>query len=263
MNNKLTYRASFPFLLTGLLALLNTPAQAGHLYVYKDATGTPLLTDKRQNHAHYKQVKVTYFSDSNVHRYSNWGNSEAAVLPSFSKTKNAYDGIIKAAAQNYGVAEGLIKAVMHTESGFNATARSPVGAQGLMQLMPATARRFNVGNVYDPAQNIHGGARYLSWLIKRFNGNTTLALAAYNAGEGNVTKYGGIPPFKETQDYVRRVLSRYNNLYADGISISSQTQTSTGSNANNPGILETRNIRSASQREIILINGVYTDRIAQ
>lgn len=141
----------------------------------------------------HSKVKVTYYPDSNIHSYSNWGTSEASVLPSYSKNKNAFDHIIKQAAQQHGVSEGLIKAVMHTESGFNVNAHSPVGAQGLMQLMPATARRFNVSNAYDPQQNIFAGAKYLSWLLKRFNGNTQMALAAYNAGEGNVDKYGGIP----------------------------------------------------------------------
>ena len=144
-------------------------------------------------------------------------------MPSYSKNKNAFDSIIRQAAQTYGVSEGLIKAVMHTESGFNTHARSPVGAQGLMQLMPATARRFNVSNAYDPHQNIMAGAKYLAWLLKRFNGNTSLALAGYNAGEGNVSKYGGIPPFRETQDYVRRVTSRFQNLYTHGLSASTTT----------------------------------------
>ena len=126
----------------------------------------------------------------------------------------------------HGVSEGLIKAVMHTESGFNVNARSPVGAQGLMQLMPATARRFNVSNAYDPQQNIMAGAKYLAWLLKRFNGDQSLALAGYNAGEGNVSKYGGIPPFRETQDYVRRVNSRYQNLYSNGVALSTGSSAS-------------------------------------
>jgi Soluble lytic murein transglycosylase and related regulatory proteins (some contain LysM/invasin domains) len=150
-------------------------------------------------------------------------------LPSYSRNKNAFDNIIKQAAAQHGVSEGLIKAVMHTESGFNTNARSPVGAQGLMQLMPATARRFNVSNAYDPHQNIMAGARYLSWLLKRFNGNTSLALAGYNAGEGNVAKYGGIPPFRETQDYVRRVTSRYSNLYAGSLSVSGSSSSNSTS----------------------------------
>lgn len=130
--------------------------------------------------------------DSNIHSYSNWGLQRLRFYQAIAK-QNAFDHIIKQAAQQHGVSEGLIKAVMHTESGFNVNARSPVGAQGLMQLMPATARRFNVSNAYDPQQNIFAGAKYLSWLLKRFNGNTQMALAAYNAGEGNVDKYGGIP----------------------------------------------------------------------
>src|SRR3990167_768879 len=191
------------------------------IYQLRDSNGPTLLTNKQSRYSNLKVEKKTYYPDSNIHSYSNWGASESSVLPSYSRNKNAFDHIIRQAAQTHGVSEGLIKAVMHTESGFNVNARSPVGAQGLMQLMPATARRFNVSNAYDPQQNINAGAKYLAWLMKRFNGNTSLALAGYNAGEGNVQKYGGIPPFRETQDYVRRVSSRYSNLYAGGINISS------------------------------------------
>ena len=190
------------------------------IYQLRDSNGTTLLTNKQSRYSNLKVEKKTYYPDSNIHSYSNWGASESSVLPSYSRNKNAFDHIIRQAAQTHGVSEGLIKAVMHTESGFNVNARSPVGAQGLMQLMPATARRFNVSNAYDAQQNINAGAKYLAWLMKRFNGNTSLALAGYNAGEGNVQKYGGIPPFRETQDYVRRVSSRYSNLYAGGINIS-------------------------------------------
>ena len=194
-------------------------AYAGQtIYQFKDTNGTTLLTNrKKAEYNHLKVVKATYYPDSNIHSYSNWGASEASVLPSYSRNKNAFDQLIRQAAQHHGVSEGLVKAIMHTESGFNIHARSPVGAQGLMQLMPATARRFNVSNAYDPQQNIFGGVKYLSWLLKRFNGDTRLAIAAYNAGEGNVDKYGDVPPFRETRDYVKRVTSRYQNLYASGL----------------------------------------------
>lgn len=140
-------------------------------------------------------------------------SSGGTARSSNSVHRNTYDIFIEGIADRYGVSRGLVKAIMHTESSFNQFARSRVGAQGLMQLMPATARRFNVSNSYDPQQNIEGGVKYLSWLMKRFNGDVRLVLAAYNAGEGNVDKYGGIPPFKETQNYVRRVLERYHGLY--------------------------------------------------
>lgn len=136
-----------------------------------------------------------------------------AVTASKSGNRNAYDIMIESIADRYGVERGLVKAIMHTESSFNPYAKSHVGAQGLMQLMPATARRFNVKNSYDPQQNIEGGVKYLKWLMKRFNGNVSYVLAAYNAGEGNVDKYSGIPPFKETQNYVKKVLERYHGLY--------------------------------------------------
>ncbi len=192
------------------------------------------------------------------------------MLPSYSRNKNAFDHIIRQAAQTHGVSEGLIKAVMHTESGFNVNARSPVGAQGLMQLMPATARRFNVSNAYDPQQNINAGAKYLAWLMKRFNGNTSLALAGYNAGEGNVQKYGGIPPFRETQDYVRRVSSRYSNLYAGRINISAGSNNTPANaqviaqsahyNADSSPSTQLSVSRSAPSRQIILAaDGSFTD----
>lgn len=220
------------------LASFTSQSFAGQIYFYKDRNGTTLLTNRKNSDSSLQKVKVTYYKDSNIHSYSNWGNSESSVLPSYSRSKNSFDSIIRQAAQTHGVSEGLIKAVMHTESGFNSNARSPVGAQGLMQLMPATARRFNVSNSFDPQQNIFGGAKYLSWLIKRFNGNTNLALAAYNAGEGNVDKYGGIPPFRETQDYVRRVTSRYNNLYSTGLSIANS---SSGNNTNSGQVIAQSN----------------------
>ncbi len=236
------------------------------IYQLRESNGTTLLTNKQGRYSNLKVEKKTYYPDSNIHSYSNWGSNESSVLPSYSRNKNAFDNIIKQAAAQHGVSEGLIKAVMHTESGFNTNARSPVGAQGLMQLMPATARRFNVSNAYDPHQNIMAGARYLSWLLKRFNGNTSLALAGYNAGEGNVAKYGGIPPFRETQDYVRRVTSRYSNLYSSGLSVASSASNSDSASSSGRIIASSDNYHAAAptpsrpQRQIIQnANGSYTD----
>ena len=117
----------------------------------------------------------------------------------------AYRSEITAAAAQFGVEEAIVRAIIHAESAYNVNAMSRVGAQGLMQLMPATARRFGVTNAFDPAQNIRGGVQYLGWLLKRFNGDLKLAAAGYNAGEGAVAKYNGVPPYAETQRYVQRV----------------------------------------------------------
>lgn len=124
----------------------------------------------------------------------------------------AYQREITAAAREFGVEESIVRAVIHAESAYNPLALSRAGAQGLMQLMPDTARRFGVSDTYDATQNIRGGVHYLSWLLKRFNGDLTLAAAGYNAGEGAVDRYGGVPPYSETQRYVKRVgllASRY------------------------------------------------------
>jgi soluble lytic murein transglycosylase-like protein len=117
----------------------------------------------------------------------------------------AYRSEIAAAAREFGVEEAVVRAVIHAESAFNPTALSRAGAQGLMQLMPATARRFGVSDAYDASQNIRGGVQYLSWLLRRFNGDLTLAAAGYNAGEGAVDRHGGVPPYNETRYYVKRV----------------------------------------------------------
>ncbi|MEL1263742.1 lytic transglycosylase domain-containing protein [Pseudoxanthomonas putridarboris] len=118
---------------------------------------------------------------------------------------SAYQAEIAAASREFGVEEAILRAIMHAESSYNPMALSHAGAQGLMQLMPATARRFGVTDSYDASQNIRGGAQYLAWLLKRFNGNLTLAAAGYNAGEGAVDRHGGVPPYRETQRYVERV----------------------------------------------------------
>ena len=124
-----------------------------------------------------------------------------------------YQKSIEEASRLHGVSQELIKSVITAESCFKVKARSHKGARGLMQLMPATARRFGVSNSYNSHQNIGAGARYLRWLLDRYQGNMHFALAGYNAGEGKVDRYGGIPPYKETREYVRRVMGVYKTLY--------------------------------------------------
>lgn len=127
------------------------------------------------------------------------------------------DAVVYEAAAQQGLDPCLILSVMRAESGFNRLAVSPKGASGLMQLMPATAARMGVQNIFDPRQNIQGGARYLRWLLNRFNGDLRLALAGYNAGEGAVEAYGNrIPPFQETQNYVRTIYTRYSAIHSTG-----------------------------------------------
>ena len=126
---------------------------------------------------------------------------------------SAIDWIIFRAAERQGLDPRFVHAVIWQESKYDVKAHSPAGAQGLMQLMPATARRFGCNNVDDPAENVAAGTKYLSWLLKRFEGNVELALAGYNAGEGSVDKYHGVPPYNETQNYVRIITTRYGKTY--------------------------------------------------
>jgi len=140
----------------------------------------------------------------------------AAVDPAtVYKNLDLYDDLILDAAGRHGVSPALVKAVMLVESGFNSAAVSPRGAQGLMQLMPTTARELGVVDSFDPEQNIAGGTAYLRRMVDRFGGNMDKAIAAYNAGPGAVQKHGGVPPFKETQFFVRNVTRLYDYFSYD------------------------------------------------
>jgi soluble lytic murein transglycosylase-like protein len=148
------------------------------------------------------QVKTDLF-------HTEMARINTAIRKDFLGNALPFGDLIHEKAQKYDVDPALVAAVVETESRFRRTARSPVGAQGLMQLMPRTGRWLGATNLYDAEQNVDAGTRYLKYLQERFDGNLKNAIAAYNAGEGNVQRYGGVPPFQETRSYVKRVMSRY------------------------------------------------------
>lgn len=142
-----------------------------------------------------------------AHGASHAGHAHGATAPP-TGDEARWTPHIRAAAERHGLDPKLLTALVRAESGFKATAVSHAGAIGLAQLMPPTAARFGVKDINDPAENLEGGARYLAWLIRRYDGNLPLAVAAYNAGEGAVDRHRGIPPYRETQVFVRRVLRK-------------------------------------------------------
>lgn len=147
---------------------------------------------------------------NNSYNVNSSKKSTNASFSSFLGETKSLDEIFDKAAEKYNVPVNLLKAIGKAESNFDENAVSRCGAQGIMQLMPATAESLGVTDSLDAEQNIMGGAKYISGLLKKYDGNITLALAAYNAGSGNVAKYGGVPPFKETQNYVKKVTNYMN-----------------------------------------------------
>ena len=181
-----------------LLAVFFSAAPAfSDVYVYKDRQGVLTFTNVPA-HTGYRRVI----------RESNGQVSVAGGSGNLGSPSN-YEELIRSASDRYSIDADLVKAVIKVESDFNSTARSNKGAMGLMQLMPDTARLHNVMDVFDPIDNIEGGVRHLKLLLQRYQGDVQLSLAAYNAGMKAVEKHGGIPPFTETREYVRRVLSYY------------------------------------------------------
>ena len=182
--------------------LISSPAQAD-IYRYEDPEGTLHFTDTPMD----KRFKV-FMRDIR----KDLQLRTAFKLPGFARNPAEFEPIIRACSSEFGVDSSLVKAVIHAESGYNPNAVSRKGAQGLMQLMPKTAQGLKVADSMNPSDNIRGGVRYLRFLLDTFKGDESLALAAYNSGLGSVAKYGGIPPFPETRNYVAKVLS-YRNSY--------------------------------------------------
>jgi hypothetical protein len=145
--------------------------------------------------------------------YSKFLMSSGNSLGNFTTGDSVIDAYIVDSCRRYNIDPLLIYAQMHQESSFKLKATSYKGARGLMQLMPGTAARFGVSDIYNPKQNIEAGVKYMRWLLNTFGGDVVLALAGYNAGEGAVMKYGNrVPPYRETQEYVRRITARYNDV---------------------------------------------------
>ena len=177
-----------------ILTLVLAPVAANaQIYAWRDANGTLVLSDRKLSDG-----AMTYAVREAV--------SVRVTTPSAPGQGQRFEPIVQEHAARHALRPELVRAVIQVESGFNPLARSPKGAMGLMQLMPAPAAQLGVDNPFDPEQNIRGGTAYLRQLLDRFDGDEELALAAYNAGPGAVDRYGRqVPPYRETQDYVKKV----------------------------------------------------------
>ncbi|MGX2039193.1 lytic transglycosylase domain-containing protein [Methylocaldum sp. MU1018] len=188
------------------LSVLCPGMASADVYKYVDSSGHVFYTDNPK-HSGYRRIIATPAAFSFYSAPKKWPSGL------FEKNRRQFASLIDAAASKYSLDPALLHAVIRAESSYNPGAVSRKGAVGLMQLMPETAARYGVRDRYDPGENIEGGAKYLSELIDMFRSDVRLAVAAYNAGENNVIKYGNkVPPFQETQEYVARVLNYYNRL---------------------------------------------------
>ena len=183
------------FWLLPVVCLAMAQPAFGQIYTWRDDAGYLVLSNTPRTGA----VEVP--------TYAVPGHSmmRTTTRPRKSSTRAQYDDLIEHHAANHGLSADLVRAVIQAESGFNPRAVSPRGAIGLMQLMPATARELGVSDPFRPDDNIRGGVSYLAQLVARFDQNLELALAAYNAGPGNVERYGAVPPFRETRAYVKKI----------------------------------------------------------
>ncbi len=173
---------------------VDLPAQ---VYKYVDENGITTYTTTRPAQYRYQTLDFPCYASDPKCRQLDWQR-----IP---LNRSAFANITQQAAETFSVDEALLRAIIHAESAFQPDALSPKGAQGLMQLMPANQTHYGITDPYEPAQNILAGAEHLSDLLAEFSGNVNLAVAAYNAGSGAVKKYGDIPPYAETREYVRRV----------------------------------------------------------
>jgi hypothetical protein len=184
--------------------LLSSSTSFADIYKYEDAEGVMHFTDAPTDRK-FKVFMRDIEKDKRLR--TNFGFGKLSRSPA------EFDSIISSCASEFGVDKSLVKAVIQAESGYNPNAVSSKGATGLMQLMPGTAQDLKVADSFNPTDNIRGGVRYLRFLLDTFKGNVSLALAAYNAGLARVAKYGGIPPYDETRNYVSKVLN-YQKNYA-------------------------------------------------